>query len=74
MRDDPYEAQDRGVALVSPLHALIARDPEHEVRGTALPALDAVIEDARSSGSSACGPGGSGFASPDRDVHGGPAA
>lgn len=39
----PYEAKRRVEALISSLEKLIARDPEQEVRGIALPVLDAAV-------------------------------
>lgn len=43
----PYKAKRRMVALISTLRTMSERDPEQEVQGIALPALDAAIEDAR---------------------------
>ncbi|MFD7161333.1 hypothetical protein ACFV9C_42575 [Kribbella sp. NPDC059898] len=43
MTDYPYDAKRRIEALISSLRTLIARDPEQEVQGIALPVLDAAI-------------------------------
>ncbi|HKC29647.1 MAG TPA: hypothetical protein VKB75_16650 [Jatrophihabitans sp.] len=43
MTDYPYDAKRRIEALIGTLRTLIARDPEQEVQGIALPVLDATI-------------------------------
>jgi len=41
--DYPYEAKRRVTGLIDSMTALIARDPEQEVRGIALSVVDAAI-------------------------------
>jgi hypothetical protein len=41
----PYKAKDRVEALIVTLETMIKRDPEQEVRGIALPVLDAAVDD-----------------------------
>lgn len=43
-RDFPYEAKRRVQALIKSLHTLVARDPEQEVQGIAVPVLAASLE------------------------------
>jgi hypothetical protein len=43
MSSYPYEAKRRVEALTKTLTALVARDPEQEVQGLALPVLDAAL-------------------------------
>jgi hypothetical protein len=43
----PYDAKGRIEALTETLETLTSRDPEQEVRGIAVPVLDAVIESVR---------------------------
>jgi hypothetical protein len=43
----PLKAKRRLDALIKSLRVLVARDPEQEVLGIALPVLDAVLEDVR---------------------------
>lgn len=43
MSEYPYDARRRVDALVESMKALIARDPEQEVRGVALGVVDAAI-------------------------------
>lgn len=45
MSDYPYDAKRRVEALIKTLRTLVARDPEQEVRGIALPVLDAALDD-----------------------------
>lgn len=40
----PYEAKRRVTALISSLRTLVARDPEQEVEGIAIPVLAASLE------------------------------
>jgi hypothetical protein len=42
--DYPYDAKRRVEALIGSLKVLVARDPEQEVQGIALPVLDASLE------------------------------
>lgn len=41
--DHPYDAKPRVEALIKSLKTLIARDPEQEVQGFAVPVLDAAL-------------------------------
>lgn len=43
MDDFPYDAKGRVLALIESLKQLIARDPEQEVQGIALPVVDAAL-------------------------------
>ena len=43
MDEYPYDAKARCNALIESMQALIARDPEQEVRGIALAVVDAAI-------------------------------
>lgn len=43
MEEYPYDAKRRCEALIESMRALIARDPEQEVRGIALSVVDAAI-------------------------------
>ncbi len=43
----PYKARDRVIRLVSSLRTIVAKDPEQDVLGWAVPVVDAVIEEAR---------------------------
>jgi len=47
MSDYPYDAKSRITALIESLQVATQKDPEQEVRGMALPVLDAVIADVR---------------------------
>lgn len=50
MDDDyPYKAKERITALVETLETLIKRDPEQEVRGLAIPVLEAALTDVKQS-------------------------
>ena len=40
----PYEAKRRVVALIETLEPMVKRDPEQEIRGVAVPVLEATIE------------------------------
>lgn len=40
----PYDAEQHVEALIRSLQTLIARDPEHEVKGLAIPVLGATLE------------------------------
>jgi hypothetical protein len=42
--DFPYEAKRRVVALIETLEPTVKRDPEQEIRGVAVPVLEATIE------------------------------
>jgi hypothetical protein len=42
--DFPYEAKRRVVALIETLEPMVKRDPEQEIRGVAVPVLEATIE------------------------------
>lgn len=41
--DYPYDAKRRVDALIKSLNTLVARDPEQEVQGIAIPVLDAAL-------------------------------
>lgn len=43
MEEFPYDAKRRTEALIESMRALIARDPEQEIRGIALNVADAAI-------------------------------
>lgn len=45
--DYPYDAKRKITALIGSLRTLVARDPEQEVTGFALPVFDAVVETVR---------------------------
>jgi hypothetical protein len=44
MAEFPYKAKERVSALIKVLTPIVKRDPDQEVRGIAIPALDAVLE------------------------------
>jgi hypothetical protein len=46
-RDYPYTAKRRIEQLIEALTTLIARDPEQEVRGLAIPVVDAALNDVK---------------------------
>jgi hypothetical protein len=43
-QDYPYEAKRRVVALIETLEPLVKRDSEQEIRGVAVPVLEATID------------------------------
>ena len=43
----PYKAKARVLALIKTLTVMSQRDPEQEVRGIAVPVLDAAVEDVK---------------------------
>jgi hypothetical protein len=43
----PYKAKERVEALIRSLHAVLEKDPEQEVRGIAVPVIDAALDDIR---------------------------
>jgi hypothetical protein len=45
--DYPYDAKNRITALIESLQVITQKDPEQEVRGMALPVLDAVIAEVK---------------------------
>jgi hypothetical protein len=47
VEDYTYAAKGRILALIEALEAATQRDPEQQVRGMALPVLDAVIADVK---------------------------
>ena len=51
MADDsyPYEAKRRVQALIETLEPMVKRDPEQEIRGIAVPVLEATLDELRSS-------------------------
>lgn len=42
--DFPYEAKRRVQALIETLAPMVARDPEQEIRGVAVPVLEATLD------------------------------
>ena len=40
----PYEAKRRVIALIETLEPIVQRDPEQEIRGIAVPVLEATLD------------------------------
>ena len=44
----PYEAKQRVEALIETLEPMVKRDPEQEIRGIAVPVLEATLDELKS--------------------------